>query len=127
MGTIRPRSRQLHVRLREIHRSLRRLLDRHRPEHVALEKAFFGRNPSAALRIGEGRGAALAAAGRAGTKLFEYTAMQSKRAVTAGGRASKSAVQRSVKLLLGMNRLPSPDEADAAALAICHVTRHWGW
>ena len=106
---------------------LDRVLRKHRPAHVAVEKAYVGRNAAAALRLGEGRGVALAAAARAGAELFEYTASESKRAVTANGNAAKSAVQRAIQLILALQRPPRPDAADAAALAICHATQHLGW
>ncbi|MHC4605465.1 MAG: crossover junction endodeoxyribonuclease RuvC [Planctomycetota bacterium] len=126
MDTIRPRSKEIHKRLKEIEAALDRLFRRHRPAHIVLERAYVGRNANAALRLGEGRGVALAAAGRTRAEVFEYTAMEAKRAVTATGRAAKSAVQRSVQLLLGLKKPPEQDASDACALAICHASKHLG-
>lgn len=126
-GTIQPRRRAIHLRLQEILAALDTLFQLHRPEHVALERAFVGRNSAAALRLAEGRGVALACAGKVNAKLFEYTALEAKRAVSTQSRASKSSIQRSVQLLLGLKTPPESDSADAAALALCHASRHLGW
>ena len=64
MGTLRLRSRSVAARLGELLNSLETLFRRHRPAHVAIEKAFVGRNPASAIRLGEGRGVALAAAAK---------------------------------------------------------------
>lgn len=127
LGAVRPKSRPAHRRLAEIQAALERLFARHRPEHVAVERAFVGRNAASALRLAEGRGVALAAAARAGAEVFEYAASETKRAVTSNGRAVKSDVQRSIQLLLGLTAPPAPDAADAAALALCHAARKLGW
>ena len=125
MGSIRPKSKPVHKRLEEIHAALKRLFLRHRPAHLVVEKAYLGKNAATAIRLGEARGVVLAAGGAA--KLFEYPAVEAKRAVAANGRAAKSAVQRTIQLLLGLKRPPGEDEADAAALAVCHATRELGW
>jgi crossover junction endodeoxyribonuclease RuvC len=127
VGTIQPRAKAIHKRLKEIEASLDRLFRRHRPKHVVVERAYVGRNASAALRLGEGRGVALAAAGRANAQLFEYTAQEAKRTVTSKGRAAKSAVQRNVQLILGMKKPLDADASDAAALALCHVSKQLRW
>jgi len=124
LGTFRPRSRSLPGRLAEIDSAIRALFRKFRPAHVAVERAFVGRNALAALRLGESRGLALAAAALSGAEVFEYTAPEAKRAVSFNGASSKSAVQEAVRRMLGLSRLPEPDAADAAALSLCHASRH---
>ena len=64
------------------------------------------------------------AAVECGVPVLEYTPAEIKRAVVGYGRAEKPQVQQMVKLLLGLERVPSPhDAADALAVAICHLHR----
>ena len=54
--------------------------------------------------------------------IAEYTPIQVKLAVTGYGRAEKKQVQEMVKIILGLPKVPKPDDAaDALALAICHA------
>jgi len=105
-----------------IHRGLRALLERHRPECVAVENIFYARNVRSALKLGHARGVALLAASEASIPVVEYTPAEIKRSVVGYGRAEKPQVQAMMKLLLGLDAAPSPhDVADALAVAICHV------
>jgi crossover junction endodeoxyribonuclease RuvC len=109
-------------KLKRIHAELSVLLERHRPECVAVENIFYARNVRSALKLGHARGVALLAASEAGLPVVEYTPAEVKRAVVGFGRAEKHQIQQMVKLLLGLDTLPSPhDAADALAVAICHV------
>ncbi|MCI0339917.1 MAG: crossover junction endodeoxyribonuclease RuvC [Planctomycetales bacterium] len=111
-------------RLRRIHAGLTRVIARTGPDLVAIEDAFSGINPHAALRIGEGRGVALLCAGEARLPVFSYAPTEVKRAVTGGGGARKASVARMVAFLLGLPREPSPEDAsDALAVALCHCLR----
>lgn len=127
MGTFSVRSKKIQRRLRELQVALEKLFGKHRPAHVAVERSFVGKNASSSLRLAEGRGVVLAAAGRAKAEVFEYAPAEVKRAVTANGNAAKSAVQRSIQLLFDLERPPEPDTADAAAVAICHAASQLGW
>jgi len=87
-----------------------------------VENIFHARNVRSALRLGHARGVALLAASEAGLAVVEYAPAEIKRAVVGFGRAEKHQVQQMVKLLLGLDELPSPyDASDALAVAICHV------
>jgi crossover junction endodeoxyribonuclease RuvC len=109
---------KLHV----IHAGLTALINRHRPECIAVEDIFYARNVRAALKLGHARGVALLAASEAGVPVFEYSPAEIKRAVVGYGRAEKPQVQEMIRLLLGLERAPSPhDVADALAVAICHL------
>jgi crossover junction endodeoxyribonuclease RuvC len=109
-------------KLQRIHSQLSRLLEKCQPESVAIENLFFSVNVRSALKLGHARGVAMLAAVEAGVPVFEYTPAEIKRAVVGYGRADKPQVQQMIKLLLGLDAVPSPhDAADALAIAICHV------
>lgn len=109
-------------RLRCIHEGLTRLLARYRPTAVAVEELFFARNARTALSVGQARGVALLAAAQAGAPVYEYTPRQVKQAVVGYGSAPKAQVQEMVRLVLGLETAPEPDDAaDAVAIAICHL------
>jgi crossover junction endodeoxyribonuclease RuvC len=109
-------------KLKRIHTELAALLDRYRPDCVAVENIFHAKNVRSALKLGHARGIALLAASEAGLPVVEYTPAEIKRAVVGFGRAEKHQIQQMVKLLLGLEAPPSPhDAADALAVAICHL------
>jgi len=109
-------------RLLVIHARLAELLAEHRPDCVAIENIFHAKNVRSALKLGHARGVALLAASQAGVAVAEYTPAEIKRAVVGFGRAEKRQVGGMVKVLLGLDDVPSPhDVADAIAVAICHV------
>jgi len=109
-------------KLLRIHSQLTRLLERCQPQCVAIENLFHSVNVRSALKLGHARGVAMLAAVEAGVPVFEYTPAEIKRAVVGYGRADKPQVQQMIKLLLGLDAVPTPhDAADALAVAICHV------
>ena len=109
-------------KLQIIHAGLKSLLERHRPECVAIEDIFYARNVRSALRLGHARGVAILAASQLGLRVVEYSPAEIKRAVVGYGRAEKPQVQEMIKLLLGLEAKPSPhDVADALAVAVCHI------
>ena len=109
-------------RLERIHRELTDLLSECRPTSVALENLFYATNARSALRLGHARGVAMLAAVQAGCPVSEYTPAEVKRAIVGYGRAEKRQVQHMIKLLLGLEKVPTPhDAADALAVAICHA------
>jgi crossover junction endodeoxyribonuclease RuvC len=109
-------------KLLRIHRQLAAVLSECRPDSVAIEDMFYSVNVRSALKLGHARGVAMLAAVEAGVPVFEYTPAEIKRAVVGYGRAEKPQVQHMIKLILGLDEVPSPhDAADALAVAICHV------
>ena len=109
-------------RLGVIYRGLIDELEACRPDCVAIENLFYATNVRSALKLGHARGVAMLAAVECGIPVLEYTPAEIKRAVVGYGRAEKAQVQQMVKLLLGLERVPSPhDAADALAVAICHL------
>lgn len=109
-------------RLLIIYDGLANLLERHRPDCVAIEDVFHARNVRSALTLGHARGVALVAATRAGVPVATYAPAEIKRAVVGYGRAEKRQIQHMIRLLLGLAAAPTPhDAADALAVAICHL------
>jgi crossover junction endodeoxyribonuclease RuvC len=119
-GCLKVASEDLGVRLCEIHDGIAAVVREHGPLEVAAEKVFVHRNPLAAIKLGQARGAALVAAVRAGVTLFEYSPNEVKQAITGRGHADKQQIQHMVRVLLGLARAPASDAADALAVAICH-------
>lgn len=109
-------------RLRVICDELEEIIVRHRPTDVAVERLFFSRNARTALAVGEARGVALLAAAKHDLPVYEYTPLEVKGSLVGYGRATKGQVQELVKIVLGLDFLPEPDDAaDALAVAICHL------
>jgi crossover junction endodeoxyribonuclease RuvC len=109
-------------KLAAIHRTLTDVIAECRPECVAIENLFHATNVRSALKLGHARGVAMLAAVQAGVPVVEYTPAEIKRSVVGYGRAEKVQVGFMVKLLLGLETVPSPhDAADALAVAICHA------
>jgi crossover junction endodeoxyribonuclease RuvC len=109
-------------KLKTIHAGLTTLLAEAAPDCVVIENLFHARNVRSALVLGHARGAAVLAAVMAGLPVVEYSPAEIKLAVTGHGRAEKPQLQHMVKLILGLDRAPSPhDAADALAVAICHA------
>ena len=110
------------MRLLELYRQLKQILLLHRPHSGAVEKLFFHRNVTTAISVGQGRGVALLALGEAGLEVGEYTPLEIKQAVAGYGGAGKRQIQQMVQVLLGLESMPTPDDAaDALAVAICHA------
>ena len=122
-GTIRPRPKTSFAeKLLYIEQHLQSLIERVKPDAVALEEAFYAVNVKTALKLGQVRGVALLVAARAGLPIYEYSPLEVKSAITGYGRAEKHQVQQMVKILLRLPTVPQPhDAADALAVAICHI------
>lgn len=111
-------------RLRLIFVGISRVIAEYRPDAVAVEDVYVSENVRAALKLGQARGAAIAAAVHAGLPVAEYTASQVKQAVVGQGRASKDQVQKMIKALLGLPEVAQADASDALAVAVCHINSH---
>ncbi len=124
-GVVRaPERRPVPERLDRIGTQVEELLTRFRPGVLAIESAFTARNVRSALRLGEGRGVVLAAAGRHGLEVAEYAPAAIKKAVVGNGAASKVQVARMVEATLRTGTLDlGHDATDALAIALTHVFR----
>lgn len=115
---------KIEVRLAKIHLQLSLIIKEYLPTECAIEKAFVGKNPHSALRIGEGRGVAMSAMGIAGVSVVEYPPLLIKKAVVGKPFASKEQVRLMVKTILNCrDDFTSDDTSDALAVAICHSHR----
>lgn len=111
-------------RLLRIFRGLQEVIERHRPEVMAVEEVFQGKSPKSSFLAGEGRGACILAGATAGLRVVEYPAAVVKVCITGNGRAAKVQVQAMVRRLLGLPEPPRPhDAADALAVALTHMRR----
>lgn len=124
-GVIRTSSQAaLPERLRDIYEGVSELMDRHRPDAVAVEGVFFGKNVRTAVVLGHARGAILVAAALRQIEVAEYPPSEVKSAVVGRGRATKDQVAFMVQRLLRLREPPRPDDAaDGVAVALCHCYR----
>jgi crossover junction endodeoxyribonuclease RuvC len=107
-------------RLRIIHARVAELIAEHRPQEIAVERVFLSKNADSALKLGQARGAALAAVPRA-LGVHEYAPRAIKLAVVGAGGAEKAQVAHMVKQLLRVEMKLAADAADALAVAVCHA------
>jgi len=120
-GTIRPPEASLAERLHVINTGVRELLERHKPDAVAIERPFNHRNVKTAVLLGQAQAAAMVAAAAAEIPVSEYPPRQVKQAVAGLGSADKAAVKQALATRLGLAELDAPaDSADALAVAFCH-------
>ncbi|MBR2753845.1 crossover junction endodeoxyribonuclease RuvC [Candidatus Saccharibacteria bacterium] len=106
-------------RLKELYESLSQVFKETKPEVVAIEKLFFSKNITTGIAVAEARGVILLVAEQFGAKIREYTPNEIKKALTGYGSATKTQMEEMVKIHLGLEKKPKPDDtADALAAAI---------
>lgn len=120
-GCIRLASHTMNQRLNIVFNSITELAHHYQPDSGAIEEIFMHRNPGAALKLGQARGAALVALTQSGLTVGEYSARQVKQSVVGYGAAKKYQMQGMVTQLLELQGEPQSDAADALAIAICHI------
>ncbi len=109
----------MHMRLRRIHDELEDIIATWRPERAGVEEMFFARNVTTAITVAQGRGVILLTLATAGLPVYEYKPNIVKQAIAGYGGAGKTQMQEMVRILLGMENRPRPDDAaDALAVAI---------
>ena len=117
------KSEKMANRLNKIYDGVSYLIEKYKPDHFAIEELFFQNNQKTAINVAMARGVTLLAATKllGSEKLYEYTPLQIKQALTGNGRAEKHQIQFMVKAILNLNAVPKPDDAaDALAVALCH-------
>jgi len=97
------------------------VIDKYRPDVVAIEGLVYVQNTRIAFTLGQVRGVIIAAAARRGLEVYEYAPRKVKQVVTGRGGAGKTQVAHMVKAMLGLSEVPSADAADALAIAVCHA------
>lgn len=112
----------LATRLVQIEQDISELLQRFKPDEVAIEELFFSKNITTGIAVAHARGVILATVEKAGIPVYEYTPMQVKQAVVGYGLAEKQQIMDMTRRLLKLRAIPKPDDAaDALAIAICHA------
>jgi crossover junction endodeoxyribonuclease RuvC len=109
-------------RLFTIYNELKEIIADTQPQIMAVEKLFFSQNVTTAMSVSQARGVVLLLGWQHAMELHEYTPQQIKQAITGYGKADKKQMQEMVRMLLGLDEVPKPDDcADAIAAAICHA------
>ena len=101
------------------------LIDKYRPDDLAIEAPFFGKNVQSMLKLGRAQGVAMAAGLFRTIPIFEYSPKKIKQSITGNGNASKEQVAAMLQTLLKLEALPSKlDATDGLAAAVCHYFQH---
>lgn len=107
--------------LGRINTSILELIDRTEPSVVSIEGIFYCRNLGTAVKLGEARGAAIAACASRGLTIYEYAPRKVKQAVVGYGNAGKQQVRKMLLRILNLSEEPQEDAGDALAIAVCHL------
>ena len=114
-----PKDESFPVRLALIYEGVTKLIETYKPDEIAVEELFFNTNITTGINVAHARGVLLLAAIHSCGRLYEYTPLQIKQAMTGYGRAEKKQIQQMVKVYLGLSSVPKPDDAaDAIAVAL---------
>ena len=117
-----PKDESMPVRLAMLEEGIHKILDKYNPDEIAMEELFFAKNITTGIAVAHARGVALLTCVKRCGKLYEYTPMQIKQALTGYGKADKKQIQAVVTSLLKLSSVPKPDDAaDALAIALCHA------
>jgi crossover junction endodeoxyribonuclease RuvC len=111
------------ARLGAIFQAVSGLIASHKPDEAAVEDVFVSKNPASALKLGQARGAAIAACAVAGVKVHAYEPTVVKKSLVGAGRAEKSQVAFMVAQVLGWRKPVAEDASDALAVAVCHLNQ----
>ena len=117
-----PQNESIAYRLAMIYEAMNKLIGKFKPDEGAIEELFFNTNITTGIKVAEARGVILLSTIQSCGKLYEYTPLMIKQALTGNGRADKHQVQYMVQMLLNLKTIPRPDDAaDALAAAVCHA------
>lgn len=109
------------LKLKKIFERVLALVDEYKPDEVALEAPFFGKNVQSMLKLGRAQGVAMSAALYREVPITEYAPKKVKQSVTGNGNASKEQVARMLMQIFSIKELPKLlDSTDALAVAVCH-------
>lgn len=109
------------TRLAMLEEGVKQLIHKYKPDEIALEELFFNSNTTTAINVAQARGVILLTCVKECGRLYEYTPLQIKQALTGYGRAEKRQMQIMVKTFLKLDKIPRPDDAaDALAVALTH-------
>ena len=109
------------LKLKRIFERTLQLVDEYRPDELAVEAPFFGKNVQSMLKLGRAQGVAMSAALYRNVPIFEYAPKKIKMAITGKGTSSKEQVAAMLKSLLNIKEMPKHlDATDGLAAAVCH-------
>jgi len=124
-GTISPKqSDSLSQRLNTIYEDVSYIINKYKPNIMAIEEVFYGKNVKSALRLGHARGVSMVCASKNNISVFEYSARKVKQSITGNGAAHKSQVQFMIIKEFNLGNVKfSTDASDAIAIALCHINQ----
>lgn len=112
----------LAVRLCLLEKGIKQVIDKFKPDEIAMEELFFAKNVKTGIAVAHARGVLLLTVNKECGRIYEYTPLQIKQALTGYGRADKRQIQQMVKTYLRLPAVPRPDDAaDALAVALTHA------
>ena len=116
------------VRLEKIYDGLDGLVKIWKPQDMAVEELYFFKNQKTVIKVGQARGVITLCGQKNSLDLYSYTPLQVKMGIAGYGRADKKQIQEMVKVILGLDEIPKPDDAaDALAIAITHINSKAGF
>lgn len=117
-----PKEEKFATRLSTIYEGMLTLIDTYKPDAIAIEELFFFKNQKTVIPVAEARGVIVLAGIMRKIDMYEYTPLQIKQALTGNGRAEKKQIQFMVTNILGLAKIPKPDDAaDALAVALTNL------
>ena len=115
------------LRLEKIYDELEGIIKIWKPQDMAIEELYFFKNQKTIVKVGQARGVITLCGQKNKLDLYSYTPLQVKMGIAGYGRADKKQIQEMVKLILGLEEIPKPDDAaDALAIAITHINSKSG-
>lgn len=126
-GCIRLTHLEMAQRLGQLHQELLEIVQNFSPDHCAIEDAFVDKNISSALKLGQARGAAIAAVATQGLPVYEYAPRVVKKNIVGTGAAEKTQIQHMIQVLLALKTPLQKDASDALGVAICHAHMREFW
>ena len=109
------------LKLKRIFERTLAMIDEYKPDELAVEAPFFGKNVQSMLKLGRAQGVAMAAGLYRDIPIFEYSPKKIKKSITGNGNASKEQVAAMLKSLLTIKEMPKHlDATDGLAAAVCH-------
>ncbi|MDE0091897.1 MAG: crossover junction endodeoxyribonuclease RuvC, partial [Oligoflexia bacterium] len=116
-GLIYTKDKSFSKRIYTLHKEIKELCLFYKPQHLAIEKIFFGKNADTAFKLGHVFALCLLESERQNIEFFEYATRYVKKAVTFSGKASKELVQRFVINFFSLPETSPLDATDALAVA----------
>ena len=108
-------------KLKKIFERVDQLISEYKPDEMAIEAPFFGKNVQSMLKLGRAQGVAIAAALNRNIPIEEYTPKKIKQSITGNGNASKEQVAAMLMRMLNFKEETKYlDATDGLAAAVCH-------